>query len=346
LITLYNLEMLNKSDTTKLIKNLWSKRDNFGFPIGSGYYKFFFINNLNPDNENIADKFISIIKTYKFPVQEGKRVSITGGLDEYCTELNGALHHISLPEKTLSEIISKIHDWYVKDRAWLEKRDDLAKEFTLRFRNITNIITTILEHHKDKLHAESINEISSLLDKMKEDKIPVNSAVTMLCLKNKSTYLERIKDIENGLYSFNKDDVIEAINSTYVFIRNNEFPLTIIQAISDKIAWDRNPRLPDCYNLIAYIINSCEFTLPDYLIEKILRGLAYQINIDDRDFVDNNEYLNHLEKKLSATKLAASMFRKNETLGIDQPSIIQEWKNMCNSRNEFDEIRNEWNNNI
>ncbi|ELY6363772.1 SIR2 family protein, partial [Cronobacter sakazakii] len=189
LITLYNLEMLNKSDTTKLIKNLWSKRDNFGFPIGSGYYKFFFINNLNPDNENIADKFISIIKTYKFPVQEGKRVSITGGLDEYCTELNGALHHISLPEKTLSEIISKIHDWYVKDRAWLEKRDDLAKEFTLRFRNITNIITTILEHHKDKLHAESINEISSLLDKMKEDKIPVNSAVTMLCLKNKSTYL-------------------------------------------------------------------------------------------------------------------------------------------------------------
>ncbi|ELY2772301.1 hypothetical protein, partial [Cronobacter sakazakii] len=86
--------------------------------------------------------------------------------------------------------------------------------------------------------------------------------------------------------------------------------------------------------------------LPDYLIEKILRGLAYQINIDDRDFVDNNEYLNHLEKKLSATKLAASMFRKNETLGIDQPSIIQEWKNMCNSRNEFDEIRNEWNNNI
>ncbi|KIU62405.1 hypothetical protein CRSA0334_12660 [Cronobacter malonaticus ENBT0334] len=46
LITLYNLEMLNKSDTTKLIKNLWSKRDNFGFPIGSGYYKFFFIKTL------------------------------------------------------------------------------------------------------------------------------------------------------------------------------------------------------------------------------------------------------------------------------------------------------------
>lgn len=181
---------------------------------------------------------------------------------------------------------------------------------------------------------------------MKEDKIPVNSAVTMLYLKNKSTHLVRMKDIVNGLYSFNKNDVIEAISSIYVFIRNDEYPLTIIQAISDKIAWDRDPRLPECYDLIAYIINSCKFTLSDEFIEKILRGLAYQINIDDRDFIDNNEYLNHLEKKLSATKLAASIFRKNETLGIDQPPIIQEWKNMCNSRNEFDEIRNEWNNHV
>lgn len=346
LITLYNLEMLNKSDTTKLIKNLWSKRDNFGFPVDSGYYKFFFLNNLYPDNENIADKFIPVIKTYKFPVQDGKSVGITGGLDVYCTELNGALHHITLSEETLSEIVSKMNDWYVKDRIWLKKRDDFAKEFTLRFRNITKIITTILEHHNNKLSAESINDISILLDNMKEDKIPVNSAVTMLYLKNKSTHLVRMKDIVNGLYSFNKNDVIEAISSIYVFIRNDEYPLTIIQAISDKIAWDRDPRLPECYDLIAYIINSCKFTLSDEFIEKILRGLAYQINIDDRDFIDNNEYLNHLEKKLSATKLAASIFRKNETLGIDQPPIIQEWKNMCNSRNEFDEIRNEWNNHV
>lgn len=346
LITLYNLDMLNKSDTAMLIKNLWSKRDAYGFPIDSGYYRFFFINNLHPESENTTDKFMSIITSYKFPIQVGTGVSITNGSDEYCTELNGSLHHLSLPEKTLSEIISKMNEWYVKDRVWLQKRDDIAKEFIFRFRNITNIVTTILENHKDKLSVESISDISRLLDEMKSDKVPVNSAVTMLSLKSNNIQTSRIRDIENGLYSFNNEDVIEAINSIYVLIRNNEYPPTIIEVLSDKIAWNKDPKLPECYDLVKYIINSCNFDLPNKITDNILRGFTWLANNDDSKFNNNNDYLNHLEKKLSATKLAASMFRKNATLGIEQPQILQNWENMCKSRNEFDEIRNEWNNNI
>ena len=239
-----------------------------------------------------------------------------------------------------------MNEWYVKDRVWLQKRDDIAKEFIFRFRNITNIVTTILENHKDKLSVESISDISRLLDEMKSDKVPVNSAVTMLSLKSNNIQTSRIRDIENGLYSFNNEDVIEAINSIYVLIRNNEYPPTIIEVLSDKIAWNKDPKLPECYDLVKYIINSCNFDLPNKITDNILRGFTWLANNDDSKFNNNNDYLNHLEKKLSATKLAASMFRKNATLGIEQPQILQNWENMCKSRNEFDEIRNEWNNNI
>ncbi|WP_272567501.1 anti-phage defense-associated sirtuin Dsr2 [Providencia sp. PROV255] len=346
LILLYNLDMLNKSDINKLIKNLWSKTDDYGFPIDSGYYKFFFINNLHPENENIIEKFLPIIESYEFPIQEGTSVSIKNGFNEYCTELNGSLRYINLPEQILSEIILRMTNWYDKDRIWLKERDHISKEFIFRFRHITNIVTTILENHKEKLNAGTINSISNLLERMKSDKVPVNSAVTMLLLKDKKSQTETYKYIENGLYSFNGDDVIEAINSIYVLIRNNEYPSNIIEILSDKIAWNRDPKLPECYDLVGFIINSSNFSLSDEIIEKILLGLAHIINIDDNSFNNNNDYLNHLEKKLSATKLAAFIYRRNESLSLKQSHLIQDWENMCNSRNEFDEIRNEWNNHI
>lgn len=346
LITLYNLDMLNKSDIAKLIKNLWAKRDEFGFPIDSGHYKFFFIKNLHPENENIADKFIPIIKSYKFPIQEGNSVNITSGVDEYCRELNGALTHIEIPENILSDIITSMTNWFVKDKGWLDNKENIAKEFSLRFRNITNIVTTILENHDDKLTNKSIKEISNLLEQMKCAKIPVNSAITMLSLKKPSEQPQQLNGIEYGLYSFDKVNVIEAINSIYVFIRNNECPPKIIEILSEKIVWNRDPCLPECYDLVRSIINVCNLTISEEFTKKILRGLEELKSINDKEIINNNDYLNHLEKKLSATKLAASIFRQNEKLGIEQPNIIKDWKDMCNSKNEFEEIRNEWDNNI
>lgn len=346
LITLYNLDLLNKSDISKLIKNLWAKRDEYGFPINSGYYRFFFIDNLHPENENIQDKFISIIKTYNFPIQNGNSVTITGGNDNYCNELNGALHHITPSETILSEIISEMNKWFSNDKIWLEKRDDLSKEFTHRFKNITRIITTILEIHYNKLNSESIIHITNLIEKMKKSGIPVNSALTMLLMNQKNHSSNLLKDIGSGLYSFIKTEVIEAINSVYVLIRNKEYPSEIITILSEKIAWNRDPCLPECYDLVRFIISSSDFTISDEFMNKIHCGLTGLLFEDGKEFINNNDHLSYLEKKLSATKLAASIYCNNKRLGIVQPNIIQEWEKMCNSKNEFDEIKNEWDNHI
>ncbi|MFV8841641.1 anti-phage defense-associated sirtuin Dsr2 [Enterobacter hormaechei] len=346
LITLYNLELLNKSDITSLIKNLWAKRDEYGFPVNSGYYRFFFIDNLHPENEDIEEKFIPIIKTYSFPIQNGNSVSITGGNNTYCKELNGALYHINPSESILSEIISVMSKWFSNDKHWLERSDDISKEFTLRFRNITDILTSILEMHYAKLSRDTIAEIANLIQQMKYSGIPANSALTMLSMKQKNRSLTLLQDISSGLYSFTKTEVIEAINSIYVLIRNKEYPSEIISILSDKIAWSREPCLPECYDLARFILNSNEFTISDEFINKILCGLRGLLFAEGSEFLNNNDYLSHLEKKLSATKLAASISHRNNSLGILQPDIIQEWEKMCNSKNEFDEIKNEWDNHI
>lgn len=346
LITLYNLDMLNKSDISKLIKNLWSKRDEYGFPIDSGYYKFFFIKNLHPDTENIEKKFIPIIRLYEFPIQNEASISIKNGLDNYCRELNGALHNINPSEEILSEIILEMSKWFAKDKIWLDKEENISKEFTLRFQNITTILTTILENHSDKLNHKSTLDISNLLEDMSNAKIPVNPALTLLYI-NKSPAQEGIlKNIARGLYSFDNKEVSEAINSINVLIRNNKYPPEIIEILSDKVAWNRDPSLPECYDLVRILINSSKFTIPEWFIDKILRGLEGLMSINENEITNNNEHLNHLKKKLSATKLSASIFSKNEQLNIDQPNIIKEWKLMCSSRDEFDEITNEWDNYI
>ncbi|HBN1885766.1 TPA: hypothetical protein L1421_003783 [Escherichia coli] len=81
-------------------------------------------------------------------------------------------------------------------------------------------------------------------------------------------------------------------------------------------------------------------------MNKIHCGLTGLLFEDGKEFINNNDHLSYLEKKLSATKLAASIYCNNKRLGIVQPNIIQEWEKMCNSKNEFDEIKNEWDNHI
>ncbi|MEP8538980.1 SIR2 family protein [Enterobacter asburiae] len=346
LIILYTIGMLNKSDISKLIKALWSNLDEFGFPNDSGYYKFFFIHNLHPENENTEEKFKPIIELYKFPVQIGNSVRITGGTDEYCKELNGALHQIKLPAQIISKIILNMISWFNTDKHRLDKPENMAGEFTLRFKNIGNITTSILETHQDVLSARNLTDISELLDDMANKHISVEPALTMLSLNNKHLLPERLNAIERGFYSSNKNIVIDAIRSSHALIRNKACPSEIIDSLGDKILWNKDPCLPECHHLAKTVLIDDDLTPPNSFMNKVLIGLDSLKNINIVDFKTNSEHLSHLEKKLSATILAATIYKKYTQKKIPLPSIIEEWMVMCNSHNEFEEIRNEWENNI
>lgn len=342
LITLYKLNMLNKSDEKKLIKALWSKQDEYGLPRESGYYSFFFIDDLKPDNEDVNRKIIHFIKQFSFPRQSGSGISLTGGVSNYCNELVGALSHMHFEENDIEVIIYKLIDWYYTEKHWLDKKDDILEEFLKRFKNIANIVTVILKKHSHLISEGAKKDLSSLLLDMQSRAVPVGRALTTLSIINKTPLTELFSNLKKQFYQLNREPVVDAIESMYILLENDIDLIQLLSLISQKIAWNRGPCVQESLIIALEIIKRKDISLENNHIEDILFGLN-NILKSDKEHEDNNEsFLSHLEKKVSAAKLASYLLNKYISFELEPPIILREWRDNCTSSDEFEEIRNAW----
>lgn len=342
LITLYKLSMLNKSDEKKLIKALWSKQDEYGFPKESGYYSFFFIGDLKPDGEDVTEKIMHLIKQFSFPRQNEDGVALTGGISHYCNELRGALSQIPFAENDIQTIISKLIDWYYSEKHWLDKKDEVREEFLKRFKNITNIITVTLKEHNHLISEDTKKEVGSLLLDMQSMGVPVGRALTTLSIINNTPLSELFSNLKKQFYQLNEEPVIDAIESMYILLDHDVDISQFLSLISQKISWNRSPCVQESLILALNLIKRKNINLDNDFIDDILVGLN-NILKSDRELGNNNEsFLVHLEKKVSAAKLASYLFSEYMTVGNEIPITLREWRDHCTSSDEFEEIRNSW----
>lgn len=326
----------------KLIKALWSKQDGNGLPKESGYYSFFFINDLNPDGDNVNEKIMRLIKQFSFPRQNEGGVALTGGISHYCNELVGALYHMPFSENDIQEIISKLIEWYDSDKHWLDKKDDVLEEFLKRFKNITNIVTAILKEHRDLINENTKKEINSLLLDMQSRGVPVGKALTTLAIINNTPLSELFYRLKKQFYQLNEEPVIDAIESIYILLDQDIDITQLLSLVSQKIAWNRGPCVQGSLMVTLSIIKKKDISLDSFFIDDIIIGLNNILKSDNKLGDSNESFLNHLEKKVSAAKVASYLFGKYISLGKEIPLPLREWSEHCTSSDEFEEIRNAW----
>ncbi|MCS2149325.1 anti-phage defense-associated sirtuin Dsr2 [Scandinavium manionii] len=342
LITLYKLGKLNKTDEKSLIKALWSKLDENGFPRESGYYSFFFLEDLKPESENVEEKLLHLIKQFSFPRQEGQGVSLTGGNSHYCNELVGSLSHMSFSGEDIELIISKLIEWYHSDKHYLDKKDEIHDEFLKRYKNIAFITTIILKKHSHLITENSKNEISSLLLEMKSKGVQVGRALTTLSIINNIPINEICADIKNQFYQTAEKHVIDAIESMYILLDLHIDLSHILLFLGQKLSWNHEPCVQESLSISLDIIKNRTIPLDSDFIQDILIGLHNIIEIDKNHESSNESILNHLEKKVKAAKLASYIYNQHIESGLEMPTILIEWKEACTSSDEFEEIRNAW----
>ncbi|TCC67075.1 SIR2 family protein, partial [Citrobacter braakii] len=346
LITLYKLGMLNKSDEKRLIKALWSKQDEYGFPKESGYYCFFFIDDLKPDGEDVTEKIMHLIKQFSFPRQIENGVSLTGGISHYCNELVGALSHITFSKNEIQTIISKLIEWYYSEKHWLDKKDEVLKEFVKRFKNITNIVTVILKEHNQLINEDTKREVGSLMLDMQSRGVPVGRALTTLSIINNTPLPELFSGLKKQFYQLNEEPVIDAIESMYILLDQDIDITQFLSLISQKICWNRGPCVQETLIIALDIIKRKKINLDNCFIDDMLAGLNNILKSDSELGDSNESFLDHLEKKVSAAKLASYLYSESMNLGKEIPLILREWRDHCTSSDEFEEIRNAWISNI
>lgn len=342
LIILHKLGLLNKLDEKRLVKALWSKQDEFGFPINSGYYSYFFINELKPKEEDLHKKILYLVKKFSFPKQNGSSVTLTGGNSHYCNELIGSLSYMSFTEDDIQLIISKVLDWYYSDKGWLNKKDDMFNEFLQRFKNIPFILTVILKNHNHLVHKKTKEEIASLLLDMKNNGVPVGRAITILSLNNNTPLEEIISNIKREFHQFDETSVIDAIESFYILLNENVDLTQALLLICQKISWNQGPCVQESLELALDIIKRKKLSLSSDFVDEIILGLNNILESDKIIEANNEPLLSHLEKKVSAAKLASYLYNSYMECELNIPITLLKWKDVCTSSDEFEEIRNAW----
>lgn len=342
LITLYKLGLLNKSDETNLIKALWLKRNEYGFPKNSGYYNFFFIEDLKPDSENVNEKILHLIKQFSFPKQDGNSISITGGHLHYCNELVGSLSHMSFSDKDIELIISKTIEWFYLDKHWLQKKDDIRDEFLKRFDNIVSIITIILKKHNHLIKENTREEIYTLFLDMKSDGIQIGRGLTTLSVINNISLNEINSNIKRQFYHTDKDHVIDAIKSMYILLHKDIDISQILIFLGQKISWNHEPCVQESLSITLEILKHRKISLSSDFIEDILTGLHNIIEANKHYKISGTSLLNYLEKKVEVAKLASYLYNQYIDYELEIPIILTQWKEACTSYDEFEEVRNAW----
>ncbi|MQB54638.1 hypothetical protein [Rahnella sp. RcJ3] len=94
------------------------------------------------------------------------------------------------------------------------------------------------------------------------------------------------------------------------------------------------------------IIGKNDISFDSEFVTSLIIGLENILSTEDFSDDENREFIDHLEKKVSAAKLASCLKSKFFESRVTPPIIINEWEKICTSMTEFEEIRNAWDNGI
>ncbi|GKV95854.1 SIR2 family protein [Pectobacterium aroidearum] len=348
MIVLYDLGFVDSPKIDKMIKAIWSRTDSFGLPEETDYYKFYFVKHLYPKGLNVRDMMIEYIRTYDFPVQsknKDKGVNITNGRSYYCRELIGSLEFIEFPLGDIDTLVKELEGWYYSDRKLLfenKKFKDIKNEFIKRFSNIIDILINICLYQKITNYKDTKERILYLLNEMKSDGFIVIPALLSLSLDDKEMFRDILASIEDNLHSSDEDIIVGVIRSLYILLRKGKLSDSLLRAIGEKIKWNHEPYLIECMNLSSDILHENIPLIGDGFIGSLLSGLQKMHREDENFEIKSDVYLSNLEKRVSAAKLAFQISKYLSNKNEYVPEIIYEWRRVCTSSEEFDEIKNVW----
>ncbi|MCH1911868.1 hypothetical protein L9Z17_08160 [Leptospira noguchii] len=192
-------------------------------------------------------------------------------------------------------------------------------------------------------------KIILLIEELKKLSIPT-LRLEAAFVKNKITELESVLiGIENQVISSNYEYVADALNSIYrlldINIENseNKFISKLIDLEVQMVLWRKTIGLSSSMNSIGLIIEK----YPDYVNEthlnKILLGLENLIH--ETNVFNNREIYNDYQKleiRQDAARLSFKLFNLYSDRGQEIPSTLNSWKSICQSDEEFSEIKLQW----
>lgn len=352
LMELFRLGLLTKEQVISFSFALWSDVDEFGFPDRTEYYKFAFCEELAPDKIDgkalIRDYLLAAeIPTQKQQSDQG--ISLGGGNIPICFEIVGASHFVDWDVDETHLIFQKLLQWWDADNEFLEykKDSDIRGEFLKRFKNLQLALITATSKQFDEQRQEDVNSLKRMVSEMNDYGLPV-CRVQCAFLHLIPEWKENVFEIiSTSFLHADKAFIGDAVEAIHDLLKNGsgyaggEAIKSTLGLLSSTLRLRDEARL--IYSLYAgsrilanydqYFIDEFESSVL-FTLEKLIAETTKEANVFD--------FSEALLFREVAARLAYSMFCFYESNGKEVPEVILKWKTICQSNEEFVEIRNGW----
>ncbi|MBL4941611.1 MAG: SIR2 family protein [Colwellia sp.] len=343
LIRLKNLGLLNKTQVRSLLSKLLYHQDKYGLPESTGYYKFAYIELFDgkSDIEKAFRKyFLDASPLIQVNTSNPKSYGMSGRSDTFTNELVGSSKLINWSDDELHIHAQKLLNWWKSDKVIFENNDtgsDFIKEMNNRFSLFVECTDVIVIQNNLTEYKEAISQMASEFQMLGLDYLCLKAAAINYIDFDKEEYL---KEIEDALSTFEEQHVFDALWAiNRLLCKSSETDSRYLDLLVTFIKYSRGQYLTSAFQVVINILIEKNYVLSTELESAALKALSRIIvGFKGLDFEEN------LALRKSGAKLASklSIVYILGTSGI--PEVISKWRAICDSSDEFSEVKNQWTN--
>ena len=355
---LYDWKLLNAEQHKAFGGALWARLSKYGMPADTGYYNFAFIKLPHPSDVSPIASFKDYLNEAKFPIQNKRSdngVSMTGGQIPLCHEIIGANHSLEWSAGEISHIAERITEWWDEDKDQLisdskqkSKLVDILGEFKARFSKMQNVLARVIvpEAHRHSLSIQ-ISTSKRILSELNERDVPALRLSASLRVYESADLEELIHQVQERISSDTEDDSMEAIHAIDFLIEvldeqtHQHILHRIITILSQKIFWRQTNELSLTLSLMASMVKKFPLLFVEDVADSTLQGLS-RISKETNFSITQIEASEQIHLRYEAANLASAIYLFYRDSKKDIPETIKLWQRICQSTEEFSEIRNQW----
>lgn len=351
---LHSWKLLEPRHTSQFAETLWSQLDEYGLPSQTDLYRHAFLELPYPEGVDPTSLFKKYIRHKWSLIQRDETEdSVPIDKNQLCIETINA--KVEWSRDDIGFIFDHLVKWWNTDKKYLAMDNipspfhvSVAEDFRGRLKHLIEVFEAVILPNFHLVEDENKKEtLKHLVGEFRDRSLPalrMEAACLDIFPEWKDDVIGRIED---GMIDTDHKAVAESLRSVRTLIKrtkaetDNKELTRVFNVLGEMVRWQNNRALVSTFNIIIDLLKNFDWTFSDELEKSTLarlRRIARNTSID----TEVQDIPESLWVRQQAARLAYQLSKYYTKQGNSIPEVIGEWKTICQSENEFAEIRNQW----
>ena len=359
---LHRLGLLGQRHTQSMANALWSRLDREGLPTDTGFDRGYLMALPAPQPKELVSTFKRYVCNSRFVEADGKRVSIQRG-HPICREIVEASVHVDWTDDEITHILDRLFEWWQADKHKLKTGDrghflSIGEEYRARFLDLIGVVEALVRPSVT-LGTTAKHQLETFLLEMPTYGLPTLQLQVAMLHIVPSIQENTVASIKSALASASRSIVVDALKAVLALLSRAELVQRaeqlnvrhdLVRTVVDVVYWRRKPALTAAINTVAHMVAEYRWSIDADAEARILQALRHIASDTryvtgerfDRGSTEGVDIAVKLMVRQAAAYLASTLDRHYSLQGSAVPSVIAEWETVCQSEDEYAEIRNQW----